>query len=393
MAKQQMDVLKKELYPKIEKILKTNTNKFKQMVGRFIEARHKELFDICPCDRIFFRKEDVDEFFKVFNISESEIIDSLSKTYYYHVSNFNPIAAKDPLTVVMIMVIRYFYMNHKQQELDLAIIYLSFSGKFYPSIHSGQFPKFAPSEYRHIMEYVVNNELTQQFDLKKDGNIIGAIKSRGLTWIDTYQSRIKYCGDDDVVYLIQQLHDRIKSFMKNIAAIYYEVYNNKEHYLTYDSDNLSDDNYHIADNDSLKVERAVERSMEYINSSSIDYQICTTASDSNVKTDEVKSIIEIILNDNNNIPLIKELIGIIIMDYFQEVKDKDLRDIKFISKSISAKPNTKDKYIIREKEIIEKWLMEGSPAYRRRRSREATKNSYNRSVLTYFVLIIYKANK
>ena len=53
------------------------------------------------------------------------------------------------------------------------MIYLSFSGKFYPSIHYGLFPKFPPSEYRHIMEYVVNNKLNNKYDLKREGSVFG----------------------------------------------------------------------------------------------------------------------------------------------------------------------------------------------------------------------------
>ena len=33
--------------------------------------------------------------------------------------------------------------------------------------------------------------------------------------------------------------------MNNIASLYYEAYENKE-YITYDSDDLSEDNYHLA---------------------------------------------------------------------------------------------------------------------------------------------------
>ena len=65
----------------------------------------------------------------------------------------------------------------------------------------------------------------------------------------------------------------------------------------------------------------------------------------------------------------------------------------FVTKSISAKPNTKNKDIIRQKQIIETWLDENSPQYRKRRSRPDTKSSYNKSILIYYVLVINYANK
>lgn len=387
------DVLVSELYPIISTKIQKNNNKFKQVIAKSFEKRAKNLYDICPCDRLVFGGQDLDDFYEAIGISESEIRVPLSKTYYWDVANFNPQAAKDEFTVAMIMIIRHFYIKNMKSDLELATIYLAFSGKFYPSIHYGSFPKVSPSEYRHIMEYVVNNRLNERFDLKSEGSVFKAIKSICVTWLNTYGNKIKSCDDDDVVYIIQQLHNRIKSFMKNIAEIYYEVYNNKESYLVYDSDNLSEDNYHIADNDSLRIERVVEQTMNYINNTSVDYKLCRMASDSNVRTDEVKSIIETILNDNTNISICKELIRIIVTEYFMVSKTKDVRDRDFIVKSITPKPNSKNANIIRQREIVENWLMDGSPSYRKRRSREATKSSYHKSIITYFTLLINEANK
>jgi hypothetical protein len=84
---------------------------------------------------------------------------------------------------------------------------------------------------------------------------------------------------------------------------------------------------------------------------------------------------------------------LIVTNYFKSSKNKDVRDIEFISFSIKAKPNTKDKDQLRQNQIVEAFLCENSIAYNRRKSREATKNSYNRAVLTYFVLIINQSNK
>lgn len=392
MAKQN-DVILKELYPKVQTKIKNNQAKYKQMIGRFIEKRHKELYDIAPCDRIYYGLDDLEDYYKSTGFNENEILNILSKTYYADQANFNPRAAKDPLTVAQLCVIRYYFLGKKQKELELSCIYLAFSGKFYPSIHHGSFPKVQPSEYRHVMEYVINNELSNKFDIKSQGSVFAAILSVCKTWIETYSDRLKSFEDDDCVYLIQQLHDRIKSFMKNIATVYYKVYDDKDRYLAYDSDNLSDDNYRLADNNSLRIERIVENTMSYINNTSVDYKLCKLASDSNVKTDEVKSIIETILNNNENIPEIKEMIRITVAEFFVESKTKDVRDIDFIIKSIAPKPNTKNPNILRQKQIIEGWLEENSPAYMRRRSRLATKNSYFKSILTYFVLLIQNANK
>ena len=115
--------------------------------------------------------------------------------------------------------------------------------------------------------------------------------------------------------------------------------------------------------------------------------------DSNIKTEEIKSIIESVVKNTDNIDLVKELVMLITTIYFENSKTKDVRDIEFISFTIKAKPNSKDKNVIRQGEIIEKMLTENSLSYNRRKSRLATKLSYNRAVLTYFTLLINQANK
>lgn len=389
----QSDVLVKKLYPKIEAKAKINLTKLKQNIAKFIEVRGKQLYDIAPCDRIPFGGNDIEDFFKALNITEREVTEILSQTYYYPMANFNPRAAKDEFTVSVLLLVRYFYLKKMNKETELFLIYLAFSGKFYPSIHFGSYKVVPPSEYRHIMEYVINNKLSNKFDIKREGSVFGAIKSICKTWLETYDDKLKRCDDEDVVYLIQQLHNRIKSFTINIARVYYEVYDNKDAYMTYDGDSLSEDDYHLADNDSLKIERHVEKTMSNLNNANIDYKLCKMASDSNVKTDEVKGIMELVLNDTDNLIEVKELIRLIIVEYFSISKNKDIRDIDFITKSITPKPNSKNPNIIRQREIIEGWLDDKSPAYRKRKSREATKSSYHKSVMTYIVLLIHNVNK
>ena len=99
------------------------------------------------------------------------------------------------------------------------------------------------------------------------------------------------------------------------------------------------------------------------------------------------------MNDKDSLVEIRELVTLIICTYFEQSKTKDIRDIDFITFSVAPKPNSKDPHILRQKEIVENWLEDGSPAYRKRKTRLATKNSYFRSVFVYFTLLIHNANK
>lgn len=388
-------VIDKKIYPIVQNTLSKSIKKYKDMMSKFINARHSSLYDTFPATRMLYGQQDADELFDVFGYKgkETELQNIINETYYGRIANFNPRAAKNPVTVLGMCIIKYFFNKKDQQNLELAMIYLSFSGNFYPSIHYAQYPKALPADYRYVCDYVVNNDLSDKYDLKKTGSVIGTIKSITNTWITTYDDRLKGSSDDeDYVYMIQQLHVRIKSFIKNTAEAYYRCYNNKD-YLTYDSDDMSQDNFRLTENDSTKIEAVTQRTLTYITSHDVDYRICKMCSDSNIKTEEIKSIIESIVKNTDNIDDIKELVMLIVSNYFEVSKTKDVRDIEFISYTIKAKPNTKNKNILRQNEIIEQFLCENSMAYNRRKSRIATRLSYNRAILTYFTLLINQSNK
>jgi hypothetical protein len=244
------------------------------------------------------------------------------------------------------------------------------------------------------MEHVVNNVLTNKYDLKRTGSVIGAVTCMVDTWMDAYSKEFKEFNDDDVVYIIQQLLNRMGAFMKNIAQEYYKAYEQKDKiYMAYSSDDLSEDSYHLATNDSMRAEQIAERTISYMHTSGVDYSICQMAADTNVRTPEIRSIIESIVGDPNNAPEIQEFIRLLIVQYFSNSNKRDVSDIDFITFSISPKPNAKDPDILREKEIVENWLSDNSPSYRKRKSRPATKNSYVKSIFAYFTLTIHKANK
>ena len=388
----------KEIYPLVENALSTRTNQWKSVLSKFIEKRSQFLFDIAPCDRIYYTDNDRDELFSALNLSQNEIRMGLKDTYYYGISAFNPSQAKDPTTIVVLCVVRYFMLHKREKELDLALIYQAFSGKYYPSIHYGFFKTVAPSKYRHIMEYVVNHKLSNKFDLKNKGSVIGAVKSINNTWITAYKKQLNEFDDENVTYVIQQLHNRIKSFMKNIASLYYEAYENKE-YMSYSMDNLPDaeggDNskYHLSTNDSFKLQQVIENTMNRLTTSHVEYSICKVCSDNNVKVEEVRGIMESIFENRENMEKIKEFISLTVSAYLAEEEVKTVNSARFVKFMTKPKPNSKDDNINRSKEIIEELLDDNSVTFRKRKHRVATKQSYFYAFNMYMAIVIIRANQ
>ena len=378
-----------KLYPVIAKSLDKNLSKFKNNIFDFINDNSSQLYDVAPYDVIYFKQKDIDNIFKSLGITEQEVIEIMRDCFFWKIP-YNPPAAKEPYVLVCMMAIRYCLIQKKKKEAELITIYLAFSGKFYASLFTGVvFTKVAPSKYKTVMDYVVNNMLTDKFSLRTQGNVFGAIKLLCVTWLDTYgNDLIGKIDDDEVGKMIQQLRDREKSFLMNIAKLYYSAYENKN-YLNYETDNLSDGaEFRITDNDSLKATRYTETAINYLVTNSVSLNICNKCKDQNIKATEVKDIMESILSDKNNLNDLYRVVNILICDFMRNYPNKSVGSVDFIANSIKMKPNTKDAYILEMKKIILNWLDENSPNYRRRKSRVATAISYYKAVLMYLVLAI-----
>lgn len=395
------NVLVSKLYPIVSKALDSRDSKFRAMIAKFINDRHDLIFDIAPYDRIYFNQSDVDNIYSSLGIKEIEVENIMKECYWYN-KPYNPQCAKEPYVETLMMCIRYYLKNNKTKYAELTTIFLAFSGKFYASLHGGcAFPTVSPSKYKTTMDFVINNMLSDKFDLKREGTVYGAIKSMCITWLNKYKQNIvsdkvilpkAECKDDEYGKLIQQLRDRERSFLMNIATKFYEAWENRD-FLNYETDNLSEEEFRLTDNDSATAARLTENAVNYITSNYVSLDICNKCKDQNVKALEIKDIMESIIGDNKNLPEIRRVINILICDFMRNYPGKKVNSIEFVSYSLKSKPNTKDKYLLELKSIILNWLDENSPNYRKRKSRKATQISYYRSILFYFVLVINKISK
>jgi hypothetical protein len=383
-------IIGKKIYPLVATALQKNDSKFKANIKKFIQDRHELLFAIAPYDRVFFNQKDIDDIYRSLGLNEKDILQIMKEVFFWD-KPYNPQCAKEPYVETLFCCIRYYLKKNDEKSANLTCTFLAFSGKFYASLHGAAFPTVAPIKYKSVMDYVVNNMLNDKFDLKKYGTVFGAIESMCKTYIQTYSKDIKENNilDDQCGKLIQQLRTREMSFMMNIATLYYEAYENR-YYLNYESENENPDEFRLPDNDSMVALKLTEKTMNYLTSTYVSLEICNKCKDSNVKALEIKDIMEAILSDSNNLPKVRRLVNILICNFMVQNPGTNVGSIEFVAFTTKAKPNTKNPIEIEQKQIITSWLDEKSPNYRRRKSRQATANSYMRSVLMYFALIINK---
>lgn len=387
------EVIKSEIYPLVEKSLNgRGMYNFVKLISDFLKAREKQLYSSMPLDRIPYSAQDRDKMFDAIGISPDKIKEAIDNTYYANERDNKFVVSKDPLSVLLLNIVRYFLIKGKTKALELALVYLSFSGKIYPSIHY-KFFKIPPIE--SVMEYAINNMANNKFDIKSQGSVFAAVKSKSLVWVNTYARDIRSFSDQDVSNVLQFLRSRINAFMRNIASIYYKAYENKDNilYSSDQEDSTANGGYHLAQADSYRAEKAIESTMSAFRLSGANYTICKLCSNATVKTDELKAIIESIINVRSNMILIHDVVSTLVYTYFIQAKDKTVVSSEFIRFSIIAKPNTKDENLIKMKKTVESWLEQGSALYRRRMNRLATKNNYVKALIMYFAYCIYQSNK
>ena len=379
-----------ELYPLVKSKLdnKSIERKFISNIAQFFNAKSTQINDIAPYTNIYFNQSDLDKLFKSIDITEKEVIDILSKCWFWD-QDIRPKCTKEPYVEVLMCAIRYYIISNNIKYTEMVTIYTLFSGKFYASIYSSlwRFP-VNPS----IMDYVINNNLSDKYDLKKEGTVFKAIKKLANTYLDKYSKDIasRDHSDNDFKNNIQQLRDREKSFLGNIFTSYMEAAESKS-YLNYETDNLDPDKFRITDNDSAKASRITESAIGILTTQKVSREYCNNAHDSRVKSEQVQSILEnIILSDKNNIPQLKRVINIMICDFMSGNPGVPVNSAAFLSYAITAKPNTKNDLVIEMKTTILSWL-EQDAVYRKRSATKATAISYYRSIVCYLAQVIMKA--
>lgn len=377
-----------KIYPYVSSYMDKNANKLKRCISKYIDSNHTQLYANAPYYRLMYSAANAKDYWDAMGFTEKDIDKLLQECFFYNIP-YNPRAAKDPLTVALMMCIRYYIKKGDKKSADMIAIYTSFTPKFYPSIHSNLW-KFLPN--KNAMEYAVNFNMTDKFTIRQYETIFNSIQNISSIWVNTYTNKFKddKLDDDEFGTLIQQLHDREKSFLLNIAKVYYSTYESEE-YMNYTRDDYDSNNFNVRDNNLSIKAKVINKALSLMSTTDVDYRYCGMVCDQNVKKDEVKEIIESIFHNKDNFNIIREACDIIISDYTKNYPKDKLDSLKFLTYSMSVKPNTKDKYQIRLKEIILHLLSENSAAYLKRKNRKATGISYYKIVLKMIVLYINKA--
>jgi len=385
------------LYPKVANSLAKNGSKYKQMISRFMAKRQETMYQTFPASRIAYGETDINDLLNSLDLRLDEVMADISGAYFFEIPEFNPRAAKTAVTEISMCIIKYFYLKKDKRSLELALLYLAFSGNFYPSIHYKYFKVVEPRRYQHVVDYVINEYMDNKYEVKSTGSLVGAITNLCNKCMDTYGDRLftkKPMLDEDYVYFIQQMYTRISSMINKCAGAYYECYN-KKLYMTYQSDNVEDeDNFRIAESDLSRAEMLTQKTMTYLTTHDADFKTAKRACNDRVKTTEIMDFMDKTTKSPDNLDKLRELIRLKLVLYMKDTGKPTIDDtIGFMTYSITPSPNTTDKDKLREKELTMEILRDNADSYRRRSQNPKVEVMYRQALNTYLTMIIIEAFK
>lgn len=367
------------IYPILEKNFPSNSNLHQLDIRKFIDKNNEILFAAGPTLRLYFYDEERDRIFNYIGLRKLQINDIIKKDKTVESSWM----FMTPFNLSMVLIIRYYMMNNMKKQMENSILFLALS--FYSSLHYRQF-RYPPNE--NIMNYTLNH-LSNKFKLKQFGTLIESIKSTALTSHENYIEYLKIGTDVLLNTYLLGLHTRLSGFIKNIAEEYYK--NQQEgNYINLEGDDYSEENYHIADNDSFIINRLSDNVTSKIVTKGIDYKLVKlSANICNISVNGLqKSLQEIVYKKDKEF---KVLVSAIIQLYLLDKKNtsESISSKRFIDYclQIYVKSNTNDENIIKIKEILDNWLTECSPTYLKT-NRAATKSNLRKSVYMYLVFCI-----
>jgi len=362
--------------------------------------------------QLLFNSDMQDKIFKIFALTKKEIDTAIKVSPYFE--KFGNFQLKDQLifAIPLLLAAGEFYKMGKKKESEF--LYMSAFYKPYASVVFRHF-KYGVNEDQ--MMYTIEH-LTERFDIKKQGSILGVLEKMARSSYDNYINDLAApVVSDKVIHVIYTagIQSRISSFMK---SIYNEYKKNKGKYLPFESgtfEGIDDSEGETFDRD-IKSDTAVKnqmvkKSVSALLKNPIDESLIDIAAKysfidktksygtykySGLYTDILKNTVnEIVDNKYKELHIFIESIlssFIYNKNSLTGVKytAKDLRSPVFLTASLKIfkSPNTRDKNMLKVKSMLTKFLESYSVEYLN--FGKTQKAKLKNAVFFYFVLVIQK---
>ena len=384
-------IIKTELYPRVEAVLKTavGDRQFKTLVGKFMDKNHHKIHTIGPKYQIVFRDEKK-EFFDCFQIQEKEVkemiqrvvaqIDSRSKFLYLN---------NNPIFFLFYCVIRFYHLAHDEKGLNTALAIYALA--VYPSVFSLIF-KYPPNE--GVMLYTIEH-LSQKFIIKREGDVFGMLfTSICGSFKNCHVANVESFTDGEIISFIERVHNDQKSLMKNIADEYMKNFRAGLRTSTNLDSNMGTLTNNEINTDTSIVETVADKVSIAVLTTGLNLKIVSQArSIANISLSDTKFYMGKILTDDHASD-IKKFIQAILMCFFYEdhYTPADINSKNFLvwAMALFRKTNSKDENIRMIKDTLDKWG--DDVGIHAKFKHVATIINYKKAIFFYFILCIQNYN-
>lgn len=376
-------IIVEQIYPGIESTLKKpqDLKKYMNVISKYIDTNSEKLFTPYPSERLFFLDSDKNAIFNCTTMSSKEIA-SVIKGSEYIKDSWKIL--NDPVNIASILIARFLMIHKKEKELKLSLTF--FSCYQYALLYH-KYLKYGANE--NVMMYTINS-LTNKYKIKQVGTLYQTLEHIVMKCHDTYKDELLKGTDAGIATYVSGLRVRINDFLKNITNEYTNNFKN-QNYMNVDVDDMSEENFKMADSDSYAVKRIADSAVNKLVTYGPDMELAKIAAQlSNVSQNEIREVVLKVCDKSTDD--IHRLTVLILQLFLIENSKNNLNEIhmqKFISQclDIYKKSNTTDKIVIEIKDILDKWLTLYSVKYKKT-NREGTLSNFRKAMFIYFVLHI-----
>lgn len=380
------------IYPKVNNTLSSPSGdrKFKELIGKYIDRNQTRLYTIGPQFLIPFTDNDKKEYFDLFQINQTELVNKVKslvksindKSNFIYLTN-------NPILWLFYCCIRYYHIKKDKKGLNSALAIYALA--VYPSVHSMIFP-YEPNEA--IMQYTIDH-LSEKYIIKQAGNIFTTLFTSISHSYDFLKGNLVEATDGEIIRFIQRIRNDQKSLLKNIADQYMSNYRKGlrvSSNLDSQSDIVIDPN---KENDTSVVDSVTNKVIVPILTNGINLQIASQAKAiAQISLADCKYYISKILTDKYS-DYIRAFIQAILFRFLYDDKKKkeDINSKEYLvwASSLFRQTNARNDNVQLIKNTLSKWADE-TGIYSKFK-REASRVNYKKAIFFYFIISIQVYNQ
>ena len=359
---------------------------YKTNIDRYLANNTDKYFGMGPGERPIYSTTNIDDYISLLGLTSTEIKNAIKESSNVNSSWF----MLKPYNIANILATRHFLMSKNDEYLTYTVWYLIV--ELYPPLH---FRYFKYNVNPACMQYTINN-LSGKFNIKKAGNLWNLLSETCMTAIDLHKNNLIEGNDISFVKYVQDIQSRLNNLLKNIARKYYDNYENKR-FLKEEKESFEEDSYYEADSNSYAIERVTNKVVTHLMINGPDYRLVELSAKTNkVSVNQLRNYTDAIVSDEKYKQNVHDIIEAILFLYlFNEDGNEShgsdtIGTNEFMIHCLQSykKSNTKNKQIVKIKEILDIWLDDvGLTA---KTTRAATVVNFRKAIYTFFVMEIQK---